>query len=236
MLIISHEMTEFTLKDRDGVTPLELARSEDNEAMTFLLESALQQDGRRMTGSEDPYTTPKRAGSRQRPSSAPTKGKLMVQRSRHEWRQGILHSTGDVPPKYRPTTQVDTRPPWLGVTKPSLSPRKGQINMTDKHIGTPMPIVVLKHGADIMNVNRGRRAAAEFARKPAGVNWSFERAGDFGSVDARLRREYDMQVLRYALRKKRVSAAAQGMSSPDGTFHPWTVERNTSPWVIEEWH
>ena len=45
MLIISHEMTEFTLKDRDGVTPLELARSEDNEAMTFLLESALQQDG-----------------------------------------------------------------------------------------------------------------------------------------------------------------------------------------------
>ena len=127
--------------------------------------------------------------------------------------------------------QEDTRPPWQSMTQPALTPTSGgQINMADKFVGTPMPIAAMKHGAETRKVDRGMRTP-----RPTG-NWSFERAGDFGSPNARLRREYDVQTLRYALRRKRIAAAALGTSTPDGKFRHFQSKPNTKPWVIEEWH
>ena len=232
MLLIAHEKTEIMQKDRRGMTPLDMARKEDSQALEFLLESAMQQEHESsMLGADDAYTTSKRRGSQQRPSSAPKKGRVMAERSRCEWR-GILHSTvNEMPPKFRPTMQEDTRPPWQSMTRPALTPTSGgQINMTDTFVGTPMPIAAMKHGAETRKVDRGMRTP-----RPTGT-WSFERAGDFGSPNARLRREYDVQTLRYALRRKRIAAAALGTSTPDGKFRHFQLKPNTKPWVIEEWH
>jgi ankyrin repeat protein len=217
MLLIAHEKTEIMQKDRRGMTPLDVARSLESDALTFLLESAIQQEHQRRIR-DVPHTTPKRPGSHVRPSTAPGKHRVMVEKSRFEWR-GILHSSvDDLPPKFRPVVQTNARKPWCGMTKPALTPRQGQINMTDKHVGTPMP-VALKKGADARMVDRGRPAA--ISPRPESVSWHFERTGDFGSQTARLRREYDMQTLRLALRRKGIAASKQGMSTPDGKFQQW---------------